>query len=277
VSTALGRALSFSDDSVNVPLPPAANSPQINMMPSDCNLFPRDIQPALRLFELRSLLSESYQLMFFSARKPEALPQLSTLDLCSTARGWFDKVAQDLPNHVSIQYKLELLFTLVTFLSPSNMNPRPSIHNRILLFEYAVDFILQLHNLIHKSSSLPLIITYIDLERAFRVSAALIDTLHSSYREVLHPVLPVPPIVPLGATSAPPPLSDPRQQDNPRRALACIFHTLSIFEYGRKRFNTRSLLDKFVQKSEHIKTLLEREHRQYDAQTNGSAMDHRWH
>ncbi|OJD25740.1 hypothetical protein ACJ73_02897 [Blastomyces percursus] len=253
VSVAFGRAFSFSDDSTNVPLPGVPLQPIEGTLSWAATLFANSIEPAIYLFKIRSIQSKAYQTMFFSGRNPAPEPAFYTWELCAEAQTWFNAIPRTLPGHLIIFYNVELFYTFVILLSPSNYNPNVITLHRILLFEYAIKFISQIHQII-SAASWPLFFSYIDIQRVFTVASKFIDTLDQAYDEILldtEPSTSVPP-----GTHQPPYISPAERLDSGGRALKCLQSICSILKYAHNRWKMRNLLDEFQRSSVHLEKRL---------------------
>ncbi|EDN03997.1 predicted protein [Histoplasma mississippiense (nom. inval.)] len=239
VSIAFGRAFSFSDDSVNVPLPGVPLQPIGEALNWTTPLFAKGIEPAIYLFKIRGIQSKAYQIMFFSGRNPAPEPSLYTWEVCAEAQNWFNAIPRTLPGHLIIFYNAELFFTFVILLSPSNYNPSVSTLHRVLLFEYAIKFISQIHQII-SAASWPLFFSYIDIQRVYTVASKLIDALDQSYNEILLDTLPelATPLPP--GTHQPPYVSPTERIDSNGRALKCLQSIGSILKYAHTSEYERS-------------------------------------
>ncbi|KAM5436427.1 hypothetical protein MferCBS31731_005918 [Microsporum ferrugineum] len=246
VSGALGRAYSFSDDSVNVPLPPIVSSNMINLGDA---ISPKNIKAAMRLFEVRRQQSAFYQDLYFNGR--EVLPDAEIVSWrrCAVLMDWFETARADLPPHLIPLYHLELLYTCILVLSPSKRSPVISEINRIVLFEYTIDFLANFHTFLNSSATcLP--VTYIDFERVYTVACILIVIINHYHNEVLSETLPerlMQPASASGTSETPlPPYIDRSKRINPTaRALEALAKTQSILEVASRRWGVRSLLDDF--------------------------------
>ncbi|EER42368.1 fungal specific transcription factor [Histoplasma capsulatum H143] len=213
------------------------------------------IEPAIYLFKIRGIQSKAYQIMFFSGRNPAPLPSLYTWEVCAEVQSWFNAIPRTLPGHLIIFYNAELFFTFVILLSPSNYNPSVSILHRVLLFEYAIKFISQIHQII-SAASWPLFFSYIDIQRVYTVASKFIDALDQSYDEILLDTLPelATPVPP--GTHQPPYVSPTERIDSNGRALKCLQSIGSILKYAHTRWNMRDLLDEFQRSSIHLEKRL---------------------
>lgn len=256
VSSALGRAFSISDDSVNVPFPRDVPTPITDSSHIQSDLFLRSIVPALHLFQIRRIQSVAYQDMFFNARELSPLAQSTTWERIRVAQHWFDNCLPSISERFAPLYDLELLYTFILILSPSNRSPTVSELNRILLFEYAIDFIRRVHDGIN-SVAISFIITYMDIERIYTIACKLVDLLRHNQNDVLLDTIPDAPPVP-SSTPAPPYLDPATRKDPTRRALTCLSNARSIFEYAYRRWNIRTLLDEFNRNSPSVTSTLSR-------------------
>ncbi|KAL2378142.1 hypothetical protein RJZ90_006222 [Blastomyces dermatitidis] len=253
VSVALGLAFSFSDDSTNVPLPGVPLQPIEGTLSWTATLFANSIEPAIYLFKIRSIQSKAYQTMFFSGRNPAPEPASYTWELCAEAQTWFNAIPRTLPGHLIVFYNVELFYTFVILLSPSNYNPNVTTLHRILLFEYAAKFISQIHQII-SATSWPLFFSYIDIQRVYTVASKFIDALDQAYDEILQDTEPSASVPP--GTHQPPYVSPAERVDSAGRALKCLQSICSILEYAHNRWKMRGLLDEFQRSSVHLEKRL---------------------
>ncbi|KAK2873924.1 hypothetical protein FQN49_001995 [Arthroderma sp. PD_2] len=247
VSGALGRAYSFSDDSVNVPLPPISSSSNtINLGDA---MFPKNTKAAIRLFEVRRRQSAFYQDLYFNGR--EALPDSKNISWkrCAVLMEWFETARGDLTPRLIPLYHLELLYTLILVLSPSKRAPVISEMNRIILFEYTIEFLTNFHTLLN-SPALCVSVNYIDFERVYTVVCILIVIVSHYHNEVLSDTLPEYLIQSSASpgtsdTPLPPYIDRAKRVNSTTRALEALAKTQSILEFASKRWGIRSLLDDF--------------------------------
>ncbi|OAX82551.1 hypothetical protein ACJ72_03094 [Emergomyces africanus] len=255
VSVAFGRAFSFSDDSANVPLPEVPTQPIQGVLSWTTTIFSSSIGPAVHLFKIRSIQSKAYQIMFFSGRNPAPEPSTYTWGVCAEAQSWFNAIPNTLPGHLLLFYNMELFYTFIILLSPSNHNPSVSTLHRVLLFEYTIKFVSKIHQIINVASW-PLFFSYIDIQRVFAVASKFIDALDQSYDEILLDTIPDPstPIPP--GTHQPPLISPSDRLDSASRALKCLRSIRDILAYADTRWNVRNLLDEFQRSSVHLEKSL---------------------
>ncbi|EEH21613.1 hypothetical protein PABG_03829 [Paracoccidioides brasiliensis Pb03] len=244
LSIAIGRACSFSDDSANVPLPELPPQSGERIPNLNTPLFANRIEPAIHLFKIRNIQSRAYHTMFFSGRDPALDRSLYIWELCAEAQSWFSAIPRTMQTHLMIFYHLELFYTFVILLSPSTHNPLVSTLHRVLLFEYTIKFITQMHQIVN-AVKWPLVLSYVDIQRVSTVASKFLDATNQAYDEILFDTFPEPPIsMSLGAHH--PPYIRPADRTNSvGRALRCLFEIRSILEYAHSRWNVRTLLDEF--------------------------------
>jgi hypothetical protein len=250
---AVGRAFNFSDDSVNVRLPDA---PPLAIPPSaiqqNSGLL-KGLKPALHLFEIRRIQSSGYQEMHYNGRYASLQPLALTWRLCANVRDWFDQAPKNAPYYFIVIYRLELIYAMVTFLSPSYRNPAICDFSKVLLFDHCIDFISQLHQVLTNPNTLPFI-TYVDIQRARQVGGRFVETLSQNYDLLLSGIVPEPPPVPPGTRE--PPLATEDRIYCLARAIRCLSYIRDILHYCVRRWNMRDLLDDFVRESTPLKQRL---------------------
>ncbi|WEW55770.1 hypothetical protein PRK78_001203 [Emydomyces testavorans] len=260
VSTALGRALSFSDDSINVPFPTDPPlSASVRTWQSE--LFLRSIEPALFLFQIRHFQSAAYQDMFFGGRQTCSMAQSYVWERCTAATTWFQSCPKDPPAQFSTLFHLEYLYTIIMVLSPSNRSPTISKTNQRHLFENSINFVTQVYSEVTSHTGFTSLLTYMDIERTYTVACKLVNLLRQNHNEVLQDETAeqteLPQLSPDG-DSAPAPLGviATGRHSRTRRALVCLYNAHSVFEYALRRWNVRTLLDDFERSSVDLKAIL---------------------
>ncbi|PGH17184.1 hypothetical protein AJ79_01322 [Helicocarpus griseus UAMH5409] len=257
MSIAFERALSFSDDSANVPLPAHPPQPAEGLSDWPTPIFPKSIEPAIYLFKIRTIQSKAYHTMFFSGRNPSPTPESSlyTWEVCAEAQDWFNAIPRTTPAQLVIFYNLELFYTFVILLSPSNLSPSVSPLHNVLLFEYAIKFVSQIHQIIN-SASWPLLLTYIDIQRVYTVASKWRDALDQSFDEILLDAFPEPPTPIPPGTHKPPYVSPVERIDSTGRALKCLYNIRYILNYASTRWNMSTLSDEFQNASVYLEKRL---------------------
>lgn len=217
-------------------------------------MFLKTLEPAVHLIKIRRILSTGYQEMFFSGHKPSPHPLVLTWTLCANAREWYDKAPTNAPGYFSLVYRLELLYSMILFLSPSHRDPAICDFSKVLLFDCCIDYISQLHQVIENPTGLPFA-TYLDIQRVYQVGQRFVEVLTQSYDLLLGNTVPEPPSVPPG-TPDPPYLAAEDRINCLARAIRCLTYARDILQYAFRRWNMRQLLDDFTRDSTAIKQQL---------------------
>ncbi|OOQ91046.1 fungal specific transcription factor domain protein [Penicillium brasilianum] len=244
MSTALHHTFSFSDASVNVALPETNTSASASEQTS---VFLRSPAPALHIVKIRKILSTGYQDMYYGSREPSPQPLIQIWSLCSQARQWFHDCPKNAPNHFSLLYRLELLYTNIVLLSPSNRYPVLCDYNKALLFDRCMDFISQIHQVLENPSILPFL-TFLDITRVQQVGLLFVQVLIEDFDFLLSPVVPNPPPVPTG-TPDPPILAEEDRINCRSRALRCLTYVRDLLQYSARKWDLRRPLDEFERES----------------------------
>jgi hypothetical protein len=130
------RPSSFSDDTVSVAFPTVYHQQQQVFR---SNAFP-SIKSALHFFRIRMLQSQWYQILFHSSKTVHMDPTLYIFEELSKLREWYQEVPKDIPVEIRDIFKLEVLYSSVYILSPTDQHPNPTDAAKELSFEYAVAF-----------------------------------------------------------------------------------------------------------------------------------------
>lgn len=194
--------------------------------------------------------------MYYGSREPSPRPLIQIWSLCSQARQWFHDCPKNAPNHFSLLYRLELLYTNIVLLSPSNRYPVLCDYNKALLFDRCMDFISQIHQVLENPSILPFL-TFLDITRVQQVGLLFVQVLIEDFDFLLSPVVPNPPPVPTG-TPDPPILAEEDRINCRSRALRCLTYVRDLLQYSARKWDLRQPLDEFERESAPLgKMLLE--------------------
>ncbi|OQD65062.1 hypothetical protein PENPOL_c006G02224 [Penicillium polonicum] len=253
LSPAMQRTYSFSDGSVNVALP-SITAPGAPI--EQTHIFLRNPAPALHIVKIRQILSAGYQEMHYSGRDPSPQPLVLIWTLCWRAREWFHQCPPNAPNHFSLLYRLELLYTIIILLSPSHRYPTLHDYNKALLFDRCMDYISQIHQVLENPSALPFL-TYLDIQRVHQVGRLFVNVLSCNYDQLISATVPVPPSVPAG-TPEPPILADEDLFNCHARAIRCISYIRDMLKYCDRKWDMHGHLEQFEEESASIeKTLID--------------------
>ncbi|KAF3389541.1 hypothetical protein F1880_004182 [Penicillium rolfsii] len=244
MSTALHHTFSFSDASVNVALPATNTSPSAIEQTA---VFLRSPAPALHIVKIRKILSAGYQEMYYGSRDPSPQPLVQIWNLCARAREWFHDCPKNAPNHFSLLYRLELLYTTIILLSPSNRYPVLCDYNKALLFDRCMDFICQIHQVLENPSVLPFL-TFLDITRVQQVGLLFVQILIDHFNFLLSPVVPNLPHVPAG-TPDPPILAEEDRINCRPRAHRCLTYVRDLLQYSARKWDLHEPLNEFERES----------------------------
>ncbi|KAJ5700405.1 hypothetical protein N7536_003418 [Penicillium majusculum] len=253
LSPAMQRTYSFSDGSVNVALP-SVTAPGAPI--EQTHIFLRSPAPALHIVKIRQILSAGYQEMHYSGRDPSPQPLVLIWTLCWRAREWFHQCPPNAPNHFSLLYRLELLYTIIILLSPSHRYPTLHDYNKALLFDRCMDYISQIHQVLENPSALPFL-TYLDIQRVHQVGRLFVNVLSCNYDKLISGTVPVPPSVPAG-TPEPPVLGGEDLFNCHARAIRCLSYIRDMLKYCDRKWDMHGHLEQFEGESASVeKTLLD--------------------
>ncbi|KAJ5712260.1 hypothetical protein N7493_008728 [Penicillium malachiteum] len=253
MSTSLQRTFSFSDDSINVAMP-SANSSAGSSPAEQSHIFLRSPAPALHIVKIRQILSTGYSDMYYSSREPSPQPLVQIWSLCYRARQWFHECPKNAPNHFSLLYRLELLYTMIIFFSPSHRYPVLCDYNKALLFDRCMDYISQIHQVLENPTALPFL-TFLDIQRVQQVSRHFVEVLSQNFDFLLGPTVPHPPIVPAG-TPDPPILAEEDRINCRPRAIRCLTYIRDLLKYCARKWDLQAPLEEFEQESASLEQML---------------------
>lgn len=240
----LGRTLSFEDASVNVALSPSTS---LGASPGQSHVFLRSIEPALHLVKIRKLLSSAYHDMYYSGRLTSPTPILSTWTLCQRICEWYADVPEHNPRHLSVLFRLEMLYTTITILSPSHRYPEPCDYNKAVLFDRCMRYIGELHPALSDTSVLPSI-TFIDIQRVYQVGRRFVELLTRNYDLLMDPSRPVPPRMSAEGPE-PPALDGEGWVDCHSRSIQCLAHVQHLLQYCMTKWGMGAMLEEFERMS----------------------------
>ncbi|KAJ5923805.1 hypothetical protein N7466_007992 [Penicillium verhagenii] len=252
-STAFQRTFSFSDDSVSVEMPSTGNSSKSSTS-EQSNVFLRSPAPALHIVKIRQILSAGYSDMHYSSREPSPQPIVQIWTLCYRAQQWLNECPPNAPNHFSLLYRLELLYTIIVLLSPSHQYPTLCDYNNALFFDRCMDYISQIHQVLESPSHLPFL-NFLDIKRVQQVARRFVEVLSQNYDLLLSTTVPSLPTVPAGTPD--PPMLDEEDRINCRpRAIRCLSYIRDLLAYSDRKWGLRDPLDEFERESASLEDLL---------------------
>lgn len=185
--------------------------------------------------------------MYYNTREPSPQPLVQIWTLCFQAKQWFHERPQNAPNHFSLLYRLELLYTMIILLSPSHKYPVLDDFNKALLFDRSMDYVSQIHQVLENPSVLPFL-TFFDIQRVHQVGHKFVEILSENFDMLLSPRVPTPPPVPAG-TPDPPILHEEDRLNTRPRAIHCIAYVRDLLKYCARKWDLRGPLEEFERQS----------------------------
>lgn len=253
MSSAYQRTFSFSDASVDVAMPSPSTSGGSSTA-EQSHIFLRSPAPALHIVKIRQILSAGYQDMYYGSRENSTQPLVQTWNLCYRAREWFHECPKNAPNHFSLLYRLELLYTIIVLVSPSHQYPILCDYNNAVLFDRCMDFISQIHQVLENPSILPFL-SFLDIQRVHQVGRRFVKVLSENFDLLLSPTVPGPPPVPAG-TPDPPMLGEEDRINCRPRAIRCLTYVRDLLKFCARKWDVRAPLEEFEQESAPLSSML---------------------
>ena len=199
------RAFSFIDDTVNVVFPKPANAEHTTTTSGPIS-GPHSVDPALLLFQLRRAQSFWYQELWQCGANPLPDSVSYVWRMCLEMREWGDTLPKNLEPNIRRMFEQELRYSYVYCMSPSAKIPQITDYHRILIFEYAVAYLNEMHDISNKNAELAAY-TYHDTLKVYFVANQLLAVLRDAENVLLsgapvpmpvhrHPGAPPAPLVP---------------------------------------------------------------------------------
>jgi hypothetical protein len=173
-------------------------------------------------------------------------------------RTWRDQLPSSLPPAVREIFEFELLYSYVYCLGSSCRNPEVSELGKILIFEYAMDYINRLSNVVADQTHNGFY-TYHDALRCFFMGSQFIAVLSQGMDNLLHQQGTIPPYQNFPSRGPPPPpIPNYGRTDNVERSLACIDKVVRILGiYGERWEDSTQLRRTFEAHAKNVKMQLE--------------------
>jgi hypothetical protein len=185
--------------------------------------------------------------MYYSSREASPQPLVLIWTLCFQARQWYHECPKNAPNHFSLLYRLELLYTMIILLSPSHRYPVLCDYNKALLFDRCMDYISQIHQVLENPNILPFL-TFFDIQRVHQVGHKFVEVLSDNFDMLLSLTVPTPPPVPAG-TPDPPKLHEEDRLNTRPRAIRCITYVRDLLKICARKWDLRAPLEEFERQS----------------------------
>ncbi|TDZ20799.1 Positive regulator of purine utilization [Colletotrichum orbiculare MAFF 240422] len=229
------RSFSFTDDSVNVEYP-SPSGPSTTLITG-----PQSADPALLLFQLRRIQSEWYQTLFQADSGP--LPDAASFiwQMCLEMREWNESLPDNLPSGIRELLDLELRYSYVYCLAPSDRSPHLTDYARKLIFEHAIAYMNTVHGVAHGASTA--FYTSLDALKVYFVAMQFFAVFNAARELLISDARIVPPITRPG-TAPPPPL--PHRpvggEDSVDRSLRCLQQVVETLSRFSERWDIASQL-----------------------------------
>ncbi|KAF9873755.1 hypothetical protein CkaCkLH20_08865 [Colletotrichum karsti] len=216
ISIVRARSFSFTDDSINVEYP-SASGPSSGAISG-----PQSADPALLLFQLRRTQSEWYQTLFQADSAP--LPDASSFiwQMCLEMREWHESLPDNLPAGTRELFDLELRYSYIYCLAPSDRSPHLTDYAKKLIFEHAIAYMNTIHGVAHGSLN-NAFYTSLDVLKVYFVAMQFFTVFNASRELQLSEQRIIPPITRPG-TAPPPPLPHrpAGSEDSVDRSIRCF-------------------------------------------------------
>ena len=183
---------------------------------------PQSVDPGLLLFQLRRAQSFWYQELYQAESTPLPDPTSYAWQMCLEMREWGDSLPPTLSPDIRRMFEEELRYSYVYCISPSSRAPQITEYSRILIFEYAIAYLDEMHEISHNAFD-SAYYTYHDALKVYFMASQLLAVLRDAEDTVLSGAsIPVP-ISPPGCPPAPPiPKRVGQSGDNIARALLTL-------------------------------------------------------
>ncbi|KAK2026060.1 fungal-specific transcription factor domain-containing protein [Colletotrichum zoysiae] len=220
------RSFSFTDDSINVEYP--SNS---GLSPGPIT-GPQSADSALALFQLRRLQSEWYQTLFQADSAP--LPDATSFiwQMCLEMREWHESLPDNLASGIRELFELELRYSYIYCLTPSDRSPHLTDYARKLIFEHAIAYVNTVHNVAHNAASTAFY-TSLDILKIYFVAMQFLTVLNDARELLVSEQRIIPPITRPGTAPPQPlphrPIGSEDSLDRSIRCLQQVFETLGTF------------------------------------------------
>ncbi|KAK1574446.1 fungal-specific transcription factor domain-containing protein [Colletotrichum navitas] len=230
------RSFSFTDDSINVEYP--SNSG----LPAGPITGPQSADSALALFQLRRLQSEWYQMLFQADSAP--LPDVASFiwQMCLEMREWHESLPDNLSSGIRELFELELRYSYIYCLTPSDRSPHLTDYSRKLIFEHAISYMNTIHNVIHNATSTAFY-TSLDALKVYFVAMQFLTVLNDARELLISEQRIIPPINRPG-TAPPQPL--PHRpigaEDSLDRSIRCLQQIVETLGTCSQRWDIASQL-----------------------------------
>ncbi|KAI3558097.1 fungal specific transcription factor domain-containing protein [Colletotrichum abscissum] len=216
ISMVRARSFSFTDDSINVEYP--SNSG----LTSGPITGPQSADSALVLFQLRRLQSEWYQTLFQGDAAPLSDAASFIWQMCLEMREWHESLPDNLPSGIREFFELELRYSYIHCLAPSDRQPHLTDYTRKLIFEHGIAYMNTIHSVVHGSVNTAFY-SSLDALKVFFVATQFFVVFNDKRELLISEQRIIPPITRPG-TAPPPPLPHRPAggEDSLDRSMRCL-------------------------------------------------------
>ena len=252
------RALSFSDDSVNVG--PLSDQKSLSPMPlsTEQKIFPRAIEPAMCLSELRQLQSRSYEKLYKSSSQilEEPWPAISVA--LTKSHVWASKMLNTMEEATARLIHSDWLHSNILILSPPGMKIPLSDYGVALIFEYGTEY-AEAVSWVQERWTKSAFWTIHDFQRVAYVFGRFMDILDESSASLFNGTTPK---TPSGCepSSALPFLGVRVPENISKRAISCLESLNKTMNYLGIRFGNVDLWEAYKARHNQILPNLRRYH-----------------
>ncbi|KAK1676052.1 fungal-specific transcription factor domain-containing protein [Colletotrichum godetiae] len=236
VSMVRARSFSFTDDSINVEYP--SNSG----LTSGPITGPQSADSALVLFQLRRLQSEWYQTLFQGDAAPLSDAASFIWQMCLEMREWHESLPDNLPSGIREFFELELRYSYIHCLAPSDRQPHLTDYTRKLIFEHAIAYMNTIHSVVHGSVNTAFY-SSLDALKVFFVATQFFTVFNEKRELLISEQRIIPPITRPG-TAPPPPLPHRPAggEDSLDRSMRCLQQVVETLGRYSQRWDIASSL-----------------------------------
>ncbi|OHE92401.1 fungal specific transcription factor domain-containing protein [Colletotrichum orchidophilum] len=236
ISMIRARSFSFTDDSINVEYP--SNSG----LTSGPITGPQSADSALVLFQLRRLQSEWYQTLHQGDAAPLSDAASFIWQMCLEMREWHESLPDNLPSGIREFFELELRYSYIYCLAPSDRSPHLTNYARKLIFEHAIAYMNTIHNVVHSSINTAFY-SSLDALKVYFVAMQFFTSFNAARELLISEQRIIPPITRPG-TAPPPPLPHRPAggEDSLDRSMRCLQQVVETLGRYSQRWDIASQL-----------------------------------
>ena len=194
ISMTFTRALSFTDDSINVELPPTCPSPHL----SHLNTFSAgldSVNGSINLVKFRRSQSKYYQALFGANRAALYEPWQNRCSALHGLKSWFLSLSDAAPDFLKHILHSELFYICILLIQPPLGTALTDSYGISLLFDYSIGYAQSTWLVCHHSRTYNPS-TSLDLIRAISVAQGLLHLLRDPIDLLFDVEEPLPPPVP---------------------------------------------------------------------------------